>query len=217
MQESVLRERLAKQLAERVVKDVRAIGKRARDYARAKASVAFNVESAAQGSSLVAWLAQRSCKHEGERDDYTVLVKCTSERLVPHLDRLIECMVLEIAAAYRVGLNYYAKRDCALYNDSVLISDSLLLAKSTVYERLAKSTVYERSAKRKATMLDALLRALRFVADMYQLKAGSCDVEAATMLGYDVGELVKLDRAYYCVFNCSASVGMLTSYLANSD
>ena len=216
MQESVLRERLATQLAERVVKDVRAIGKRARDYARAKSSVAFNVESAAQ-SSLVAWLAQQSCKHEGGHDDYTVLVKCTSERLVPHLDWLIERMVLEIAAAYRVGLNYYAKRDCDLYNDSVLISDSLLLAKSTVYERLAKSTVYERLAKRKATMLDALLRAMSSVADMYQLKAGSCDAKAATMLGYDVRELVKLDRAYYCVFNCSASVGMLTSYLANSD
>ena len=207
MQESVLRERLAKQLAELVVKDVRAIGKRARDYARAKASVAFNVESAAQ-RSLVAWLAQQSCKHEGGHDDYTVLVKCTSERLVPHLDWLIERMVLEIAAAYRVGLNYYAKRDCDLYNDSVLISDSLLLAKSTVYERLATGEV---------NMLDPLLRALRFVADMYLQKAGSCDVEAATMLGYDVRELVKLDRAYYCVFNCSASVGMLTSYLANSD
>ena len=207
MQESVLRERLAKQIAELVVKDVRAIGKRARDYARAKASVAFNVESAAQ-RSLVAWLAQQSCKHEGGHDDYTVLVKCTSERLVPHLDWLIERMVLEIAAAYRVGLNYYAKRDCDLYNDSVLISDSLLLAKSTVYERLATGEV---------NMLDPLLRALRFVADMYLQKAGSCDVEAATMLGYDVRELVKLDRAYYCVFNCSASVGMLTSYLANSD
>lgn len=207
MQESVLRERLAKQLAELVVKDVRAIGKRARDYVRAKASVAFNVESAAQGS-LVSWLAQQSCKHEGGHDDYTVLVKCTSERLVPHLDWLIERMVLEISAAYRVGLNYYAKRDCDLYNDSVLISDSLLLAKSTVYERLAN---------REVNMLDPLLRALRFVADMYLQKAGSCDVEAATMLGYDVRELVKLDRAYYCVFNCSASVGMLTSYLANSD
>lgn len=207
MQESVLRERLAKQIAELVVKDVRAIGKRARDYARAKTSVVFNVESTTQ-SSLVAWLAQRSCKHEGERDDYTVLVKCTSERLVPHLDWLIERMVLEISAAYRVGLNYYAKRDCALYNDSVLISDSLLLAKSTVYERLAT---------REVNMLEPLLRALRFVADMYLLKAGSCDVEAATMLGYDVGELVKLDRAYYCVFNCRASVGMLTSYLANTD
>lgn len=207
MQESVLRERLAKQIAELVVKDVRAIGRRARDYARADASVAFNVESAAQ-SSLVAWLAQRSCKHEGGRDNYTVLVKCTSERLVPHLDWLIERMVLEISAAYRVGLNYYAKRDCDLYNDSVLISDSLLLAKSTVYERLATGEV---------NMLDPLLRALSFVADMYLQKAGSCDVEAATMLGYDVGELVKLDRAYYCVFNCSASVGMLTSYLANSD
>ena len=207
MQESVLRERLAKQIAELVVKDVRAIGKRARDYVRAKASVAFNVESAAQ-SSLVAWLAQRSCKHEGGHDDYTVLVKCTSERLVPHLDWLIERMVLEISAAYRVGLNYYAKRDCALYNDSVLISDSLLLAKSTVYERLANGEV---------NMLEPLLRALIFVADMYLQKAGSCDVEAATMLGYDVRELVKLDRAYYCVFNCSASVGMLTSYLANSD
>lgn len=204
MQESVLRERLAKQLAELVVKDVRAIGKRARDYA----SGAFNVESAAQGSSLVAWLAQQSCKHEGGRDDYTVLVKCKSERLVPHLDWLIERMALEISAAYRVGLNYYAKRDCVLYNDSVLISDSLLLAKSTVYERLANG---------EGNMLDPLLRALRFVADMYLLKAGSCDIEAATMLGYDVGELVKLDRAYYCVFNCSASVGMLTSYLANSD
>lgn len=208
MQESVLRERLAKQLAELVVKDVRAIGKRARDEARAEASVPFNVESAAHGSSLVAWLAQRSCKHEGERDDYTVLVKCKSERLVPHLDWLIERMALEISAAYRVGLNYYAKRDCVLYNDSVLISDSLLLAKSTVYERLANG---------EGNMLDPLLRALRFVADMYLLKAGSCDIEAATMLGYDVGELVKLDRAYYCVFNCSASVGMLTSYLANSD
>lgn len=207
MQESVLRERLAKQIAELVVKDVRAIGKRARDYARAKASFAFNVESAAQ-SSLVAWLAQRSCKHEGERDDYTVLVKCTSERLVPHLDWLIERMVVEISAAYRVGLNYYAKRDCALYNDSVRISDSLPLAKSTVYERLATGEV---------NMLEPLLRALRFVADMYQLKAGSCDAEAATMLGYDVRELVKLDRAYYCVFKRSASVGMLTSYLADTD
>lgn len=207
MQESVLRERLAKQIAELVVKDVRAIGKRARDYARAKASFAFNVESAAQ-SSLVAWLAQRSCKHEGERDDYTVLVKCTSERLVPHLDWLIERMVVEISSAYRVGLNYYAKRDCALYNDSVRISDSLPLAKSTVYERLATGEV---------NMLEPLLRALRFVADMYQLKAGSCDVEAATMLGYDVRELVMLDRAYYCVFKRSASVGMLTSYLADTD
>lgn len=208
MQESVLRERLAKQVAELVVKDVRAVGKRARDEARADVSTAFNVDTAAHGRSLVAWLAQRSCKHEGERDDYTVLVKCTSERLVPHLDWLIERMVLEISAAYRVGLNYYAKRDCVLYNDSVLISDSLLLAKSTVYERLANGEV---------NMLDPLLRALRFVAEMYQLEAGSCDVEAATMLGYDVGELVKLDRAYYCVFNGSASVGMLTSYLANSD
>lgn len=208
MQESVLRGRLAKQIAELVVKDVRAIGKRARDEARADASTAFNVDTAVHGSSLVAWLAQRACKHEGERDDYTVLVKCTSERLVPHLEWLIERMVLEISAAYRVGLNYYAKRDCVLYNDSVLISDSLLLAKSTVYELLAKG---------KATMLDALLRAMSSVADMYQLKAGSCDAKAATMLGYDVGELVKLDRAYYCVFNCRASVGMLTSYLANND
>lgn len=208
MQESVLRGRLAKRIAELVVNDVRAIGKRARDYARAKASVAFNVESAAQGSSLVAWLAQQSCGHKGGRYDYTALVKCTSERLAPHLDWLIEHMVVEISAAYRVGLNYYAKRDCALYNDSVLISDSLLFAERTIYERLEKG---------KANLLGPLQKALSYVADMYLLKAGSCGAEAATMLGYDVPELVKLDRAYYCVFKRSASVGMLTSYLANND
>lgn len=208
MQESVLRGRLAKRIAELVVNDVRAIGKRARDYARARASAAFNVESAAQGSSLVAWLAQQSCGHKHGRQNYTALVKCTSERLAPHLDWLIEHMVVEIAAAYRVGLNYYAKRDCVLYNDSVLISDSLLLAERTIYERLEKG---------KTNLLGPLQKALSYAADMYLLKAGSCDAEAAAMLGYDVPELVKLDRAYYCVFKRSASVGMLTSYLADND
>ena len=117
-------------------------------------------------------------------------------------------MVVEISAAYRVGLNYYAKRDCVLYNDSVRISDSLLLAESTIYELLEKG---------KVNVLGPLQKALSYVADMYLLHAGSCGAEAATMLGYDVPELVKLDRAYYCVFKRSASVGMLTSYLANTD
>ena len=207
------REQLARQVAEVMVDKVRAIGYKACEYKCLKQSHLFDPAKQGQ-SSLAVWLAEKSSKVSADSliSDYTLCAKVKASALVPHCDWLIQQLVQEVASAYRVGFNYYSKISSDYLDPELAyITDSLSYAERVLYDRLTKPAASDYVSLRQ------LIKALQPVAKVWLFKAGSCDRQAAKVLGYDVLELHKIDRAYYCVFNRTVTVDQLKLYLAVAD